>query len=125
MSHLQPSEVPYGVYYCRSCCGLMPCDVAVDASRSDPDCALECLTCHERIGEEVDVRRSWPLPPVVVTRQTLTSDQRKAGRALARKMALGVFDQEPPLAVPAPVAAPPPGYRDRVTADIERLRGRR
>lgn len=124
MAHLRPTELPYGVYYCRSCGGPSACDPAPGELATDPECVLECLVCHERIGEEVDVRERWPMPPVVTARQTLTPEQREAGRALARKMALGVFDREFPLTVPAPEAAPP-GYRERAVADIERLRGRR
>lgn len=123
--YLQPTEIPYGVYYCRTCGQMQPCDVAPGANRLDPECALECLLCREPIGEEVDVVERWPLPPDETRRQTLSDEEREAGRALARKMALGMFDREYPVQVPGPAAAPPPGFRERQVADIERLRGRR
>lgn len=123
--HLQPQDVPYGVFYCRVCACERACDVALGANAMDPECALECLTCNERIGEEVDEVQRYPLPPDTVTRHTLTPEQRAAGRAKARSMALGVWDREHPLTTPAPAAAPPPGFRERQAAEIERMRGRR
>lgn len=125
MSHLRPDELPYGVYYCRTCGELKPCDVAVGATRADPECPLECLTCGERIGEEVDVRIHYPMPPTEERRQTLTPAARAAGRALVRARALGQWDAEYPVSIPHPDSAPPPGFRDRVAAEIQRLEGRR
>jgi hypothetical protein len=125
MSHLRPAEVPYGAFYCAACCEVTACEPAVGHSALDPECPVECTICSSRIGEVSDVKGQWPMPDEVVTRQTLTPEKRAAGRALARKMALGVFDREFPADVPGPAAAPPPGYRERAAADIERLRGRR
>lgn len=122
MSFVRPSEVPYGVFFCRTCCSEQVCDVAAGANRADPDCAIECCTCHERIGEEVDVRHRWPLEPDVSTRQTLTREQRAAGQARARKLALGSLGDE--LPAPPPAAAPS-GFAARAVAEIEQLRGRR
>jgi hypothetical protein len=119
--HVLPDAIPYGVFYCRSCVAQQPCDVAYGASHLDPACPLECLVCSERIGEEVDVVERPPLPPEVVTRQTLSPTEREAGRRLARRLALGTADREYPLAIPAPAAAPPPGFVTRAAADLERL----
>lgn len=125
MIHLDLNAIPYGVYYCRTCGDHRPCEVAPGHNALDPECPVECTTCHERIGEEVDVRERWPLPADVQARQTLTPEERAKGRARARRMALGTWDREYPLTVEAPAAAPPPGYRERAAADIERMRGRR
>lgn len=126
MSFLRPEELPYGVYYCRVCCELRACDVAVGSSRTDPDCALECLTCGERVGEEIDVRGCYPLPDRVERRQTMTAQQREAGRALGRRLALGHFADEleaqNATELGAPVV-PAPGYRERAAADLARLKG--
>lgn len=125
MSFLQPTEIPYGVFYCRTCAQETVCDVAPGGNALDPECPVECMTCHERIGEMVDSRQVYPLPPVIETRQTLTPKQRAAGRAKARAMALGMWDRENPADVPASTAAPSPGFRERQAAEIERMRGRR
>jgi len=124
MSYLEPADVPYGAFHCPQCCQVRACEVAAGFSPSDPECAIECLTCGARIGEAIDRIERYPFPPVETRRSTLTPEEREAGRRRGRELVLGTFEPPTTGLPPKVLPKPPADFVARAAAQIASLRGR-
>lgn len=126
MSYVVPSELPYGAFWCPLCLRYRACEVAAGESATDPDCALECITCNTRIGEAVDTVGLYPFQDRETPRSTLTQKEREAGRARGRAMVLGTFELPIPGAeIVKILPPPPPDFVAREAARISAMRGRK